>query len=394
MQSGKLEKIKADYPFGLSDAEEERARNLHKSSVVFDWLSQDIGGTRIFEELPNDLRREVDGLVTNGGIGPDIFAKVRGTLYEFALQGRSNLIEQFYKESGLTCGTYTVPVLDGNDTSWTRAEAQYRRYAELPWLRLVTKASEIRQAKADGVHALYGHWQPAFPLPRRLEPIDDAYRRGLRSLMMTYNRMDHVGVGCTERVDAGLSMFGVDVVRHCENLGIIVDVSHCGEATTIDTCRVAKRPVNANHTCARALSNVARAKSDDAIRAIAGTGGIIGIVTVPFFLSTERTPSIETFFEHIDHIVSLVGWQHISIGSDWPYQLPAGVMSKVFMPTLVEMGFRPQDNVDVDDKLVGFEDYRELPNITRGMVKRGYSDEQIKGILGENALRIFEEICG
>jgi membrane dipeptidase len=80
-----------------------------------------------------------------------------------------------------------------------------------------------------------------------------AFSQGLRSLMLTYNLMDNVGVGCTERVDAGLSMFGVDLVKHCNELGMIVDVSHCGHLTTMDACRHSKKPVNANHTAARTV---------------------------------------------------------------------------------------------------------------------------------------------
>lgn len=257
----------------------------------------------------------------------------------------------------------------------------------------MTNAAQVRQAKVDHVIALYGHWQPTTPIPRDLSAVDRAYCQGLRSLMLTYNRMDNVGVGCTERVDAGLSMFGLDVVRHCEDLGIMVDVSHCGRSTTLDACRHAKRPVNANHTCAEVLSSVARAKSDEELRAIADTGGIVGILTVPFFISRKPRPTVDTILDHIDHVAGLIGWQHVSIGTDWPYQVPDGIMARVLGKNLAEVGFRPEDDVNIDDVTVGFEDYRDLPNLTRGLVKRGYSDEQIRGILGENALRVFADVC-
>jgi membrane dipeptidase len=162
----------------------------------------------------------------------------------------------------------------------------------------------------------------------------------------------------------------------------------------MDACRVAKRPVNANHTCAKTLSDVARAKSDDALRAVAETGGVIGVVTVPFFVSRTRRPTLDVFLDHIDYIANLVGWRHVSLGTDWPLQLPDDLHRILLLAETQEMGFRPEDRIDPSDRLVGFEDYRDLPNVTRGLVKRGYSDEQILGILGENALRVFADICG
>ena len=212
--------------------------------------------------------------------------------------------------------------------------------------------------------------------------------------MLTYNRMDHIGVGCTERVDAGLSMFGLDVVKHCNELGMIVDVSHCGHLTTLDACRHSAKPVTANHTAARSLYPAARAKSNEALRAIADTGGVIGVVAVPFFLSGGTSPSIEHMLDHIDYIADLVGWRHVALGTDWPLQAPDEVLLTTLGTEISNIGFRAADRIDVTQRLVGFDDCRDLPNITRGLVKRGFDDEQIRGILGENALRVFEAVCG
>lgn len=382
------------YPFDLSNSEEARARRLHQDSIVFDWMSMDIGGPNIFDYYPEDMHQEMRQQLAEAGQGFGAFRLAAAWPYEIALAGRSQLVRDWFFESGMTCGTYSVPVYEGSHPEWDVYDKIAKRNDELPWLRRVTTAAGVRQAKKDGVIALYGHWQPAIPLPRNLKAIDEAYGRGLRSLMLTYNRMDNVGVGCTERVDAGLSMFGVDVVRHCENTGIMVDVSHCGHETTMDACRIAKRSVNANHTCAKALSNVARAKSDEALKAVANTGGVVGVLVVPFFISRAPTPTVEIFLDHIDYIANLIGREHVSIGSDWPYQTPRGMLGKLLQKSLPEIGFRPEDRVNTEDYVVGFEDYRDLVNVTRGLVKRGYSDEQIRGILGENALRVFAEVCG
>jgi membrane dipeptidase len=98
--------------------------------------------------------------------------------------------------------------------------------------------------------------------------------------------------------------------------------------------------------------------------------------------------------DHIDYIARRVGWQHVGIGTDWPVQSPLDLVVETVGGLLPEIGFRPEDNIDVTQTLIGFSDYREFPNITRGLVKRGYSDEQIQGILGENFLRVFGQVCG
>jgi membrane dipeptidase len=152
--------------------------------------------------------------------------------------------------------------------------------------------------------------------------------------------------------------------------------------------------VFANHSCAQAVYDHARGKSDLELNAIADTGGVIGVVTVPFFLSPDPQATVEVVLDHIDHIADTVGWQHVGIGTDWPMQAPEDVIQATLGAMVEEIGFRPQDNISTTQTLRGFDDYRDMPNLTRGLVARGYTDEQIQGILGKNFLRVFEEVCG
>jgi membrane dipeptidase len=381
------------FNFGLSLSQEERAARLHRDSIIVDLASQGAGGN-ILDCYPKGLRAEFDAKLAALGTGIAGYREASSWPYEMSRQGRSDLIRDWLLGCGLTCGAYSVPVHDPLDARWAGYDPARAAFADLPWRRAIVTAAQIRQAKQDGVLALYGFWQPTAPVPRDLQAIDAAYAKGLRSLMLTYNRMDHIGVGCTERVDAGLSMYGVEVVEHCNELGIIVDVSHCGHSTTMDACRFSRKPVNANHTAARSVYAHVRGKSDEALRAIAATGGVIGVVAVPAFLSAEGAPSIEHMLDHIDYIAALVGCQHVAIGTDWPLQAPIEVLRATAGAEAARLGFRDEDRIDVTQRLIGFEDCRDLPNITRGLVKRGYSDEQIQGILGENALRVFAEVCG
>jgi len=253
----------ASFDFGLSEQQEERARRLHRESIVVDLLSQH-AGSNIFEDYTPSLQAELQSFLAAAGSPMEAFLRAVYWPYELSKEGRSHLIWDWFQQSGLTCGTYGIGVHDGTDALEKEWQATTQRYADLPWLRFVTTAAEIRAAKRDGLIAFYAHCQPTTPIPRDLNCIDSAYSRGLRSLMLTYNSMDHVGVGCTERVDAGLSNYGVEVVRHCNAVGMIVDVSHCGPLTTMDACRHSSRPVTANHTGAGNFFSHARNKSDEA----------------------------------------------------------------------------------------------------------------------------------
>jgi membrane dipeptidase len=377
----------AAFDFGLSPAQEARARRLHDESCVVDMLFQMPGGSRIFDHLPDgSLETALAGKAT-------LWERYGAALrlpFDLALAGETPVVRDWWRQSGLTAVAIGMPVVsEGEDAK----EGSDDWILEQPWVRLATTAAAIRQAKADGVLGVYGNCQPTYGLPAELDAIDRAYAGGLRSLMLTYNRMDRVGVGCTERVDAGLSRFGVEVVGRCNDLGVIVDTSHCGRLTTLDACQASGAPVTANHASASAVYPHARGKSDEELEAIAATGGLVGVVTVPFFLARGR-PTIEVMLDHIDHITRRIGWRHVGIGTDWPMQAPTDLLAETVGGLLGEIGFRPEDDVDVRGTLAGFSDYRDMPNITRGLVKRGYSDEQIGGILGGNFLRVFEQVCG
>ncbi len=375
------------YDFGLTPQQEERAARLHKEAIVIDLLSQR-AGANIFDHYPADLRQELEERIARADNIYEKYLTANDWPYKVAAEGRSDLIFEWYRQGGIDVVVHGVPVGDAplNATEPTEVLEGKR-------MRLVTSAAEMRRAKADGVIGSYCNVQPLSPIPNDLNAINRAYDRGLRSLMLTYNSMTSVGSGCTERVDAGLSRHGVSVVDRCNALGIIVDTSHCGPQTTLDACRFSKAPVTANHTSAQGVYRHARGKTDECLRAIADTGGVIGVVAVPAYLTDAALPTIDNMLDHVDYIADLVGWQHVAIGTDWPLQAPIDIQRPLFMPDNKDTAFRPEDRLDVTVNLKGFDDCRDMPNFTRGLVKRGWSDEAIRGVLGDNVLRVFEAVC-
>lgn len=377
------------FDFGLSDAEEELAARLHAESLIIDLVFQHPGGYRVFEQEPiKTLVAERAG----GKSGLELYGAVGVMLaYEADLAGTHSLMREGWDASGVTVGEMTIDPhnpLGGAVPAGQLADG-------LPWLRRVVRADEMRQAKEDGVHAMFGYCQPVHGIPGDLAKVEEAYHLGLRVLMLTYNNSDLVGCGCTERFDHGLTNFGIGLVACLDKLGIIVDTSHCGKLTTLDACTFSSRPVIANHTSAGALHPHARAKTDEELDAIAETGGVIGVCAVPFFLTDKEDADINAMLDHIDYMANRIGWEHVAIGTDWPLTIPRQLLSRLFSPELMSrIGFRSEHNIQPEKNLIGFDDYRDFPNITRGLVSRGYGEKEIRGILGANFLRVFEDVCG
>mgnify|MGYP000651515991 CR=1 FL=1 len=380
----------ADYDFGLSAKEEERAARLHSESIVIDLLFQGPCGS---EDFPAELTEAALERFrqTSDPLGSVVFAMNQTP--RAAVAGQLPAFREAWNASGVTAGNRQVELATLAWFSELFGVAQ-TQFDGLDWLHKATSAEHIRQAKARGEHAGFMSTQLTYgPFPD-LSVLRSGYELGLRIVQLTYNSLSSVGAGCTERTDAGLSRFGADAVSLMNELGVIVDTGHCGRQTTLDACELSAEPVIASHTMAQGLHAHARGKSDEELQAIAATGGVIGIVAVPHFLRSAPGASIEDMLDHIDYITTLVGAEHVAIGTDWPMSVPDALMEQAFPAAVSSIGFRPEDRADSLDNLVGFASYRDFPNITRGLVARRYSDDDIVGILGGNALRVFERVCG
>jgi membrane dipeptidase len=380
------------YDFGLSSDQEARAARLHEESIVIDML---YWGPCTYLSYTDEMVAQLETLwQTTRDIGR---TTVESNLLpqKMTVRGEFPEFKECWDASGVTAGNRTVDGFTSIGYLTTFFGTQIALFDSQPWVVKALTARDIRQAKAEGTHAAWLNTQLGAGVNADfINLLEPAYDLGLRMVMLTYNSMTMIGAGCTERTDAGISNYGAQVVRKLNELGIIVDISHCGRRTTLDACELSSAPVIASHTSAQGVYDHARGKSDEELRAIADSGGVIGVVTVPFFLGPGAAVGMDAMMDHIDYLVDLVGWEHVGIGSDWPVPMPKSLLRDVFSLVAAGLGFRDEDNIDTTTNLVGFDDYRDFPNITRGLVQRGYTDEQIKGILGENFLRVFEAVCG
>jgi membrane dipeptidase len=200
-----------------------------------------------------------------------------------------------------------------------------------------------------------------------------------------------IGDGSTERTNGGLSDFGVSIVEKMNAVGMAVDVSHSGDQTTLDACAVSKKPVLFTHSNVRALNpGHPRCKTDEAIRAMAKTGGVMGITGVRMFVRQTEPTTIEHFLDHYDHVAKLVGPQHLGIGSDIDLEgyddMPPEENRRLRAGYKGSYGFR--EKIDIE----GIDHPKRVYDLTEGLIRRKYGDADIRGILGGNFRRVLSEI--
>ncbi|MCL4425648.1 MAG: dipeptidase [Firmicutes bacterium] len=232
-----------------------------------------------------------------------------------------------------------------------------------------TNMAEIKTAVAAGQVAAILAVEGGEAIQGDLGVLRMLYRLGVRSLGLTWNQRNDIADGVGEaRTRGGLTEFGVKVVQEMNRLGLLVDVAHLSEAGFWDVCDVSEKPFVASHANSYALCPHRRNLKDEQIQALAEKGGVMGITFAAGFVDEEeKKATLARVLDHVEHVVSLVGPDHVGLGSDF----------------------------DGTRKVAaGLEDVTRLPAITEGLWKRGFGEEDVRKILGGNFLRVLEEVMG
>ena len=286
-----------------------------------------------------------------------------------------------------------VPCLGEDFAETTAILGTYKSIVEKePGLVSAYTAEDIRKAKKEGKQAVLYQLEP-WSGRRNLDLVDVAYGLGFRMILLTFNTRTYIGNGCAEKTDAGLSYLGLELVERLNKAGILVELSHCGVQTALDAIEHSKDPCLFNHSGARTLNEpVGRLRTDEEIKALAEKGGVFGVSAIPNQLSSKPEQSIEDHINHIEYVANLVGVDHVGIGLDNTFHDQVAFHRKLAADKTVNL--ERAGIILAADYIYGLESPSDWPNIIRGLVKRGYSDEEITKIIGGNALRIIEQIVG
>jgi len=242
--------------------------------------------------------------------------------------------------------------------------------------------ADIERARIERRLAVGFHFQGSNPLDGDPNMVELYYRSGIRHMLFAYNQKNLAADGCHERTDEGLSRYGRTLVAEMNRVGMIVDATHCGYRTSLEVMEASSAPAIFSHSNAWAVHPHARNLRDEQIRACAATGGFVGINGVGHFLSPDMVASAEAVARHVDHVVGLVGPRHVALGLDHVYYLEQQHARRRAMPDAYPEGYPPPN---FSGSYLGPED---LPAIIGVLIGLGYSDDDIRAILGGNFLRV------
>ena len=226
---------------------------------------------------------------------------------------------------------------------------------------------------------------------RNPNDVDFFYALGQRVSQLTYNSRNFIGNGSTERHDEGISDFGAAIIERMNKVGMAVDVSHCGDRTTLDAFEISKKPVLVTHSNCRVLAGGhPRDKSDEAIKKVGAAGSVMGITGVRMFVKADEPTTIEHVLDHFDHVKKLIGPEHLGVGSDidlYGYdKMPPELNKQLRSSYKGSYGFR--EKIDVE----GLDHPKRMFDLTEGLIRRKYTDAEIQGILGGNFQRVLKQI--
>jgi membrane dipeptidase len=300
-----------------------------------------------------------------------------------------------YRSSGIT-----VFALGLGATTYEDGVGFYARWNGLlagysDWLTRIDDVAGFARAKAQNKVGVMLTFQDSTHF-RAPADVDTFFGLGQRVSQLTYNFNNRIGSGFLEQRDGGLSVFGLSIMERMQQVGIAVDVSHCGDQTTLDALAAAKKPVVFTHATARALvPGHLRCKTDEAIQKMARTGGVMGIAMIRFMVRNTEPVTIEHVLDHVDYVAKLVGVEHVAVGSDLDVMGNPNAMNGAPTDPRSQPNFsRYQYHEDTDGaiNIKGLDHPRRMFDLTEGLIRRGYSDAHIAQIVGGNAVRVLGTI--
>jgi membrane dipeptidase len=296
------------------------------------------------------------------------------------------------RKGGLTAANCTCSVWD-NFTETMRNIAEWNRFfrdnADL--IMPVRTTADIARAKKAGKTGVILGFQNVSAFEDQIGYVQLFKDCGVGIVQMAYNTQNLIATGCYESVDRGLSDFGHEIVAEMNRVGILCDLSHVGSKSSEDVIRASKKPVCYSHVCPSALKKHPRNKSDDEIRFIADRGGFVGVTMFPPFLAKGNQSTVADYVATIDHVIKIAGEDQVGIGTDFTQD-----QDKAFFDRLTHdkgyarelVVFEPIQNPE------GIRTIGEFPNLTRAMEKAGWPERKIRKVMGENWVRVLNEVWG
>lgn len=363
------------------------------------------GPTLSVEQEQRATRLLEDSMVVSFHDHPTLWPGTWDEMLKYRRQGRDWIGYEGLSRSGMhavfdgfTDGTGLITSQHG----WKWEELIHdvgMRLSDLAHQDFVTvahKTADIRRAKEAGQVALVLCTEALTPIENEIDRIDVLYGIGLRCMGLVYSDSNMLGSGLRESGDGGLTGLGRQAVKRMNRLGVLIDVSHSGDQTSLDAIRASDSPVCITHAGARSVWNTRRMKPDEVLRACASEGGVIGIEAAPHttLTSQDRKHSIDGVMAHFEYCAELVGIEHVAFGPDTLFGDHVAV-HEMFSGHLSIQETHAGNDFDHVPFVNGIENPAEaMSNICRWLVAKNYSDDEIAFALGGNIMRVMEDVIG
>jgi membrane dipeptidase len=251
-----------------------------------------------------------------------------------------------------------------------------------PEFALVEKIQDIDAARAAGKLAVGLHLEGTNCMERQLEMVRLFYDLGIRQCIPAFNLNNAVAGGCADLQDPGLSRLGVRFIDEMQAVGMVVDLSHTGYRSSMQALERATKPMVFSHSNADSIAPHYRNIRDDQIKACASTGGVIGVSGASIYLGDARA-SADSILQHIEHIFQTAGPQHVGLGTD--YVADTEDLARYVQKNADEW----PDKLGLPENMPVYSQPEQLIELTELMLRRGYTDHEVRGVLGEN----FRRVC-
>ncbi|MDC1382674.1 dipeptidase [Candidatus Puniceispirillum sp.] len=279
-----------------------------------------------------------------------------------------------------------------NIKQWNR---WFERYPDLIFHG--TTGEDVRRAKCEGKTAIFFGFQNPSPIEDDIGLIEICYMLGVRFMQLTYNNQSLLATGCYEEEDSGVTRMGKQVIKEMNRVGMIIDMSHSSERSTLDAIEISQRPIAITHANPYFWHPAKRNKSDAILHALGQSGGILGFSLYPHHLKNKSDCSLESFCEMIARTADLMGIDNIGIGSDLCQDQPDSIVEWMRVGRWtkdMDYGEGSAKNAGFPAMPSWFKDNRHFDAIAKGLEKKGFLQKEISAVMGENWLRFYDENFG
>lgn len=277
-------------------------------------------------------------------------------------------------------------------------EAWNRRFQQFPDLIFQGRTGDdVRRAKETGRTAIFFGFQNPSPIEDDIGLVEIVHSLGARFMQLTYNNQSLLATGCYEAEDTGLTRMGKQVVREMNRVGLVVDMSHSADRSTIEAADHSERPIAITHANLHSWAPALRNKRDDVVRAVTENGGMMGFSLYPHHLKDRSACTLDSFCEMVASAAERFGAEHFGIGSDLCQDQPDSVvewMRSGRWTKEVDFGEGSASAPGFPPPPDWFRDNRDFGKIEAGLRKVGFDAEEVAGLMGENWLRFFDANFG